>query len=261
MIFLVAGEGPSDMGQCLNGKRRCAGADFQAGPMAIIIKQLTNRAAGFDLPDDAIEFVEHDALAAVVLPKNRPTSSFVPGKKAPVDTGYFYLEAKLLGHLAVQKSTKECPVAAVLFHDADGSRANKKGLWQEKWKSIQRGFAEVNCEKGIPMVAKPTSEAWLLCGMQSSPYQNCAALETTVSHSDKSPCCGKKLLKDAIAAAGETSSSFADLVVGGKVDAHRIDMPSYNEFKSRLTYVVTQMVGKITPKKFGADLPAGMFLT
>ena len=40
MMFLVSGEGPSDIGGCTNGAESCEGADFKAGPMTLLIDQL-----------------------------------------------------------------------------------------------------------------------------------------------------------------------------------------------------------------------------
>ncbi len=248
MIFLLAGEGPSDMGHCCNGENQCCGTDFEAGPMAVLVKQIAERVAGFELSEEAIEFVGHAVLEATPPPRTLPQSGLFLGKKAKrkTDDVYFFREAELLGRLANQRAVDErTPVAAVLFHDADGRRSTKRGLWRDKWHSMEAGFTRANCERGVPMVANPTSEAWLLCGMKTVPYQNCAALETTVSASDKSPHCGKKLLNEAIEAAGAVGYSFAALVRDSKVDAHRIEMPSYSAFKERLTTVVIQMVQSV----------------
>ena len=250
MIFLVAGEGPSDMGACLNQQRRCSGADFQAGPMAVMVRQIVDRelgmmAAGWELDAEAIEFVHHSELAEVELPKARPTSSLFQGKKAKreYDDIYFFQEARVLGHLAKERAAVAgCEVVPVLFHDADGSRSTKAGLGAEKARSMRDGFANVGCELGVPMVVIPTSEAWLLCGLKTSPYQNCAALETEVVASDKSEHWGKKLLAEAIEARKLNRKTFGELVSEGHVDTHRIDMPSFNVFRERLVEVLALMV-------------------
>ena len=53
-------------------------------------------------------------------------------------------------------------VVAVLFRDADTATAGR-GTWAEKRQSMLDGFAEEGFARGVPMIPKPTSEAWLLC--------------------------------------------------------------------------------------------------
>jgi hypothetical protein len=250
MIFLVAGEGPSDMGVCVNQQSRCCGADFQAGPFAVMVRQIVDKElskvkAGWELDAEAIEFVHRSEFATVELPKAQPTSTLLPGKKAKKETDdiYYYQAARILGFLAKSRAADaQCQVAAVLFHDADTRCSTKPGMWSEKAKSMRVGFDRVGCELGVPMVANPTSEAWLLCGLKASPYQNCTALESEVSASDKSPHSGKKLVEDAMAAKQLTGKTFGELVSEGHVETHRIDMPSFNAFRDRLVEVVTMMV-------------------
>ena len=255
MIFLLAGEGPTDMGGCRDQRRECAGADFQPGPLAVMVRQIVDHelgkiAAGWELPDDAIEFVAHAALKEAELPKARPTSSLFRGKKDKQDADdiYFFQEARILGHLAKQRSVRDAsPVSPVLFHDADGRCSTKPGLWKEKADSMRRGFIREECELGVPMVTNPTSEAWLLCGLKTTPYQSCESLETTVSASDKSPNWGKKLLADAVRTTEVSGTALADMVRDGRIDALRIEMPSYRAFRDRLAEVVTQMVRSTPP--------------
>lgn len=255
MIFLLAGEGPTDIGRCHNQLRECSGADFEAGPLAVMVRQIVDRelgqiTPGWELADDAIEFVAHSVLKDVELPKARPASSLFRGKKEKQETDdiYFFQEAQVLGYLAKKRADRhQSPVSPVLFHDADGRCSTKPGLWKDKAESMRHGFIRSECTLGVPMVANPISEAWLLCGMKATPYQNCEALETTVSASDKSPNWGKRLLAEAIHSAESNGTTLADMVRERRVDAHRIEMPSYRAFKDRLVEVVTQMVRSIPP--------------
>lgn len=248
---MVVGEGPSDMGICRNPQDRCSGVDFQAGPMAVMIRQIVDGELskirhGWNLDEDAIEFISKAALKSAVIPKDLPASSLLlPSKKNKrhADDIHFFRQARVLGYLAQQRAKEaNCEVAAVLFRDADLHRSHKVGLWEEKAKSMQDGFAIVSYELGVPMVANPTSEAWLLCGLQPNPYHNCKALESEVSASDKSEKWGKKLVSDAIADRELEDKSFGELVSEGYVDTHRINMPSFNAFRDRLVDVVAQMV-------------------
>ena len=68
MIFLLAGEGPTDIGGCRDQRRECSGADFESGPLAVMVRQIVDHelgkiAAGWELPDDAIEFVLSQIIA------------------------------------------------------------------------------------------------------------------------------------------------------------------------------------------------------
>lgn len=255
MIFLLAGEGPSDMGGCRNQRRECSGADFDAGPLAVMVRQIVDRelsgiSPGWELPDDAIEFVSHSVLKDVELPKARPASSLFRGKKDKheADDIYFFQEARVLGYLAKKRAEQQrSPVSAVLFHDADGSCSTKAGLWKDKADSMRRGFIRSECALGVPMVANPTSEAWLLCALKTSPYNNCEALETAVSASDQSPNWGKKLLAAAIHPIEPNGTTLADMVRERRIDALRIEMESYTTFKKRLVEVVEQMVRNTPP--------------
>lgn len=86
--------------------------------------------------------------------------------------------AWVFGTLAQQIEAVEgdCAVA-VFFRDSDGTRSIPDGAWAEKWVSIEQGFVRARFERGVPMLPKPTSEAWLLCAAKAAPYQNCMALE------------------------------------------------------------------------------------
>ncbi|MCO6456011.1 MAG: hypothetical protein J5I93_11995 [Pirellulaceae bacterium] len=43
MLFLVSGEGPSDMGVCSDGNAVCTVPDFQVGPMAVIVELVVQK--------------------------------------------------------------------------------------------------------------------------------------------------------------------------------------------------------------------------
>jgi hypothetical protein len=86
------------------------------------------------------------------------------------------------------------------------------------------------------MVPNPKSEVWLLCALQAAPYQNCARFET-ISGNDDSQHPAKAQLAEALAAHPRGSEDEADLVTAGVIDVHRIDMPSFNEFRERMVEV------------------------
>ena len=147
-------------------------------------------------------------------------------------------------HLArrAKEKTAECDdtVIAVLFRDSDDSSSAGRGEWKDKWDSMKKGFEDEEFPHGVPMIPKPKSEVWLLCAVAKS-YQHCDALENE-SGNDDSPNPLKGQLR--VALDGEDSTlSQTNKVKDRDVDVTRIDMPSFNAFKSRLVEVVKSVVG------------------
>ena len=124
---------------------------------------------------------------------------------------------------------------AVLFRDADTATAGR-GTWPEKRKSVLDGFLEEGFARGVPMIPKPTSEAWLLCALRDHPYQNCAALEDRSSN-PHSPHSLKRELEERLGRP-PTREGLCELVTNGRIDHRRIDMPSFNAFRERLEAVL-----------------------
>jgi hypothetical protein len=129
---------------------------------------------------------------------------------------------------------------AVLFRDADGTVSSGRGDWAQKLQSMQDGFASANyAELGVPMLAKPKSEAWLICALKSQPYQQCDALEQR-SGNDNSP----NSLKTELAALVEDTSApaLAELVSTGRIAPKFIDMPSFNVFKQKFSQAIQHAI-------------------
>jgi hypothetical protein len=119
-------------------------------------------------------------------------------------------------------------------------------LWQDKWNSMERGFAAENFAFGVPMIPKPKSEAWLLCAVQKN-YQHCDFLEEA-SGNDDSPNALKTQLVLALSGTNVKETSVKQqlaLFEEGKIDVSRINMKSFNAFKNRLYQVL---------KKVAADM-------
>ena len=166
----------------------------------------------------------------------------LPGKKKPVETGYFFKNARGLARLAKDRSACDnCPVGAVLFRDNDGTVASRRSLWDDKVKSIEAGFAAEDFALGVPMVPKPKSEAWLLCAVQGVQYQNCARFED-LSGNDASPNSAKGKLEKALSARGRSYADVCDMVEKGEIGPQQIQMPSFDFFRERLETVAQQMV-------------------
>ncbi|QDQ25468.1 hypothetical protein FNU76_03340 [Chitinimonas arctica] len=213
------------------------GIAFVPGPMAWVVDKLlerhhteyslleTHQAGG-----DCVTHVHETELAVL----RKPGSPLLPGVKYGKGTAFFTRNAQLLGLLAKQTSTQEAqPVLAILFRDGDKTRSTAASDWQEKVDSMRRGFAQVECDTGVPMVPRPKSEAWLLCARRQPGYANCASLEDA-SGNDDSPNSLKKQLAALCGGLDPTADEQADWVVNGTVDPLRIHMPSFNAFKQAL---------------------------
>jgi len=240
MIVVLSGEGPTDLGQCNNAQGQCRGENFGVGPMTVILDRLIEQStldySLFDIPD-GYRFVSEKTLEARAAERkqNRKSASLI-GKKHSDETGYFYINAWMLGEIAQEHETEANDSAiAVLFRDCDGTRSTKAGIWQDKFQSMVAGFRRAQFERGVPMLPKPKSEAWLLCAAKEHPYQNCADLENDLSGNDASPNSAKSQLKAVLA---DTSANGLKEWVETQMDVDRIDMPSFNEFKNRLLEVI-----------------------
>ncbi len=167
--------------------------------------------------------------------KQQKKSPRLPGKKKPKETSYFYRNARALALCAKETELDE-EVVAVFFRDSDGTASAGRGLWEDKRDSIIQGFHDEGFERGVPMIPKPKSEAWLICALKNDPYQGCAALEDR-SGNDNSPNSLKGEISDLLN--GETSrEKYCQLVREGVININQIDMPSFRAFPERLEEVI-----------------------
>ena len=235
VFFLLSGEGPSDMGTCGNGAGFCRlgtqDDGFQLGPMALLVDILAERKLGYSPKEYmAMGFVSESEIAREK--RKRPRLFMSLPKSEEKGALYHKVYAGLLGGIALEMAAKEkIAVVPVFFRDCDGSRSSPSNEWERKKLSIAKGFKQANCPTGVAMVPKPKSECWILCAVQKPPYRNCAALED-LSGNDASPERSlKKLLEQALGKKANAAVQ-SDLIKRGKVDPARIDMPSFNAFKS-----------------------------
>ena len=238
MYFLFSGEGETDLGECAGNVETCEGNDYRHGPMAVIVDQMVDARDHYSLLDTGhCGFVSRGTLVdrASELKAARKAIR-LPGKKRSKETRYFFNNARALARIAGEREGQlNDNVVAVLFRDADTSTAGR-GSWPEKRQSMLDGFAEEGFARGVPMIPKPTSEAWLLCALQEHSYQGCAALEQRSS----SPHSPHSLKGDVEKCLGHrpTREELCDMVTNGKIDHHRIDMPSLRAFRERLEAVL-----------------------
>ena len=229
---MLSGEGPTDLG--VGG----GGQPFHPGPMAWVVDKLLERHhSGYSLlqwhasGSDCVSVVHKSQL---VTGAKNPAALLLPGVKFGKETGFFTRNAQVLGQLALQEQAATGgPVIAVLFRDSDGTRSVPADEWAQKVASMERGFEFANCPTGVPMVPRPKSEAWLLCGLKAQPYQQCAGLEDGPGNDGS-----QNSLKSRLAALnGGTEPSAqaqAQWVENDTVDALQIQMPSFSRFKASL---------------------------
>lgn len=238
MLLLVSGEGPTDLGSM---QPQAQGMGFQAGPMTVLIDCLLERILGYSaLAFESIQFVPKPELVHGER-KNAGRQLRARGKRQPKESIFYFENARRLALMAEKKSQElNRPVIPVLFRDADGTQSSGRGEWKAKWKSMEDGFVAGGSVVGVPMLPQPKSEAWLLCACRTPIYQHCERLEHE-SGNDAAPNALKQQLDEA--RAGATSGAeLVEAITDGVIDPHRIDMPSFNEFKKRLTEVVDQLL-------------------
>jgi hypothetical protein len=239
MFLLLSGEGASDIGT----------QDNEIGPMTKFVDIWVEQHIGYSLIDiKQYRIVTEQALSEVAkVAKKEQKSKSQTGKKNPRETRLFYKNARALARLANRESTeRNLPVIVVLFRDADGTNRSKRGEWQDKVQSMLKGFEKENILYGVPMIPKPKSEAWILCGLRNN-YQNCQQLENE-SGNDHSPNPLKQQLEQHL---GERATRVLlnDKIDEGLLDIRRIvDMPSLTAFKKRLDEVLDLIYYKPKPK-------------
>jgi|SaaInlV_120m_DNA_4_1040238.scaffolds.fasta_scaffold03863_5 hypothetical protein len=249
MYLLLSGEGPGDIGACNPSAESCDTDTFKAGPMAWIVDQLIESFLGYDFSHFQTERVSFVSEAYLASHRQKPVKKAMSlrGKKKPIETKYFFENARALATAAKFKADEvDEDVIAVLFRDSDGTASAGRGNWRDKRNSMINGFKVEEFELGVPMVPKPKSEAWLLCSVKNNPYQGCDNLEEE-SGNDKAPNPLKKQLSDALK--GNFSTSDLNTLVQEKIDLHQIKMPSFNAFKNNLKHVVKVATGNKTEIK------------
>lgn len=245
MIVVLSGEGPTDLGQCNNAQGNCADGDFQIGPMTVLLDQMLEsrlRYSQRSIPG-GYHYVGEAGLKDWELARKRERRNvFLTGKKQAQETGYFRINASVLAQIALQlEQSSGDQVIAVLFRDCDGTRSSKAGLWAAKWKSMLNGFNRAEFSRGVPMLPKPTSEAWLLCMAQNQPYQNCHKLEDLPGNIESANHPKKKL--DAAFGAHKSANELCEWLNGNPIDEARASfMPSFKAFKLELERALSEVI-------------------
>lgn len=230
MLLVISGEGNTDVG-AIDEK------GFKPGPMACFVDQLVKTKIQYSLLEtDSVRAIHKKSLNEKAKELKSVTKR---GKKTPQETRYFYKNARAMARVAVQCSNEEeRPVMAVLFRDADTVASGGRGEWNDKFNSMLVGFTDENFDYGVPMIPKPTSEAWILCALRNK-YQQCNNLELE-SASRKSPRFLKKQLRDFLGFE-VTRTRLVEKIESGQMNAEQIKMPSMQAFKHRCNEVLENM--------------------
>ena len=239
MYFLFSGEGATDLGSGLPGPVIAEGDRYLHGPMTVLADRVIEARHGYSpLESECCGYVsEHDVAARGHELKAARKLLGLPGAKVPKETRYFFNTARLLARFARDKGTERNEdVVAVLFRDSDGTASAGRGQWSNKWKSMLDGFAEENFSRGVPMIPKPKSEAWIICALKARPYVDCESLEER-SGNDDSPNSLKKEL-ERILGEPATRERLLTRIEDGSIDCHRIGMTSFRLFRERLEQVL-----------------------
>lgn len=236
MIVVLSGEGPSDLGDCTNGQGICGIPDLQIGPMARFVDKEIETHIGYslldDTPDSYIFIKKQDLIRGAREASENRKSMSLPGRNRPgVETAYFYKNSRMLAERAklLAEERHDCAIA-VLFRDSDGTNSSPASLWQDKVNSIRQGFADAGFgQRGVAMVPKPKSEAWMLCVVRDN-YQQCSRLEELPGN-DNAPNSAKVQLSQALDGDSSTLAQLRFLEDAGiDTDLLAHQMPSYGEF-------------------------------
>ena len=237
MFFLLSGEGVTDLGAAKSDALICEGEDFLVGPMALIVAQVVEKQQDSSIFDGACGFVSESRLVERARALKAVKKAIrLPGKKQVRETRYFFNNARILARIAKEKAQAlDDDVVAILFRDADGTASAGRGEWHDKRESMLDGFDEENFARGVPMIPKPKSEAWLICAFKQHPYQGCEALENR-SGNDNSPNSLKGEL--AILLGDEVGTELLREKIRTAFDIDRMKMPSFIAFRYRLEEVI-----------------------
>lgn len=234
MILLLSGEGATDIGQSARGGS-CLGKEFQPGPMARLVEQLLESCLGYAILDHArqhdevmLYFVDKSDLGRRARTLKNPKSQFLTGLESRTGTLFHRKSAYALALWAkeIEKEKNET-VLAVFFRDSDGTQRCPRTNWHDKRDSIIQRFKQAEFNRGVPMIPKPKSEAWLLCALRHN-YQHCESLEDE-SGNDNSPNNLKRQLEYHLGCQA-TREYLNELIVNGRIIARQIKMPSFEVF-------------------------------
>ena len=147
----------------------------------------------------------------------------------------------MLGEAAKDFEQQHRDIAiAVLFRDSDGAPLPQPATGQPNGSRCTVVSARRAGARGVPMLPKPKSEAWLLCAVANA-YQHCQKLEALPGNDD-SPHSAKMQLQAALGGDASTEAQLNWLAEHGfDHQAVAADMPSYQQFKASLAAAIDEV--------------------
>ena len=246
--MVVTGEGPTDMGICNNQAQVCLGADYDIGPVTLLLVKLLERhlpawnadQLDCDHPESFVTFIYRNWFNDQPKAKNRVWLS----KKVRQNFAEHAPKAEALAIYAKEN----CHQIAAYFHDTDGTLKELEDDPQRRTNlvnAINAGFRAAEfSECGVPVVPKPTSEAWFLCAVKAEPYQHCGSLETNLSGNVRSPeRSPKRCLSEAL---GNSEYGREELCEKARsIEIERLDIPSFNELRTDMKRAIRSVCGQV----------------
>jgi hypothetical protein len=241
MWFLLSGEGPTDLGQAANQRSYAGTHELVAGPLAKLAATLAEPRLGYDfVASQQVSYVQKAELDAWSKSTRPRGATLLPGAKAPKGSAHFRTNTWALGAIArAVEAELGASAVAIFFRDADTAHGTPAQAWSQKRESMLSGFGLAGFNRGVAMLARPTSEAWLLCALEEPAYQGCEALEA--------PGGGRKQRLEAVLGERPTRERLNALVDAGTIDATRIEMPSFSAFKRDLDQVLANQAAASPP--------------
>lgn len=187
MIIVLSGEGPTDLGCCDGYTTICSSDSYKPGPFAIIVDKLIEGIFNYSpLECGAVHFVPRRELARIAAEVIRmpPKSLRLPGHEKNKGNNFFVRNAQALAIASktIAQNAANEPIVAVLYRDSDNTNSTPRTEWREKFDSIVQGFEIQDFRYGIPMVAKPIGEAWMISGFMRHTSKQSLELETESSN-------------------------------------------------------------------------------
>jgi hypothetical protein len=213
------------------------GENYFHGPLTLVVDRLVKERHHYSILDaNVVGFVPRGMLKAVC--KNDNLRKIVlPSAKEKKETRFYFLNAMALAYIANNYAKKQKDdVVAILFADTD--KSNDRGDYDSKYQSIIDGFKQGSLSRGVPMIAKPVSEAWFLCAISKkrNPNQDCASLENEAYGSGS-----QHQLKDRLEAELKVKPDrevLCEKMENQELDFTLVNLPSYLAFKTRLETVI-----------------------
>jgi len=227
MHLVVSGEGKSDI-----GIGSYENNTFIPAPMYYLIDKVIEKKLSYsiyDLTPEQITFIPKVEL----IKECKLIKSFA-GKKRGKETGFFYKNAIGLSRITRKECKKknDNDAIAVLFRDLDGTQSTSSDVYDKKIKAIENAFKTEKIQ-GVAMIPNPKSEAWLICALKKSKYQNCGVLEER-SGNDNSPNNLKEELSQILQKNQIEYNDINEMIKNGSIDIDKIDMKSYTYFRGSL---------------------------